>query len=160
MQDGLRNLRDLLKEDLADITKFITNPPSGLVTFKRIAAQFSVGGTIAGLTGVSLNYILHYGEYPDTRGQTTTATAAATPTVSTATPTSWLLSTVSGTSREAFEDFVSKLPDGGSGRRMIYPALNRQYYVGEMTLEEAKAVSKNPIVDQLGSNDPFPIDRD
>lgn len=154
MQDGLNNLRDLLKGDLSDITKFITNPPGGLRDFKRIAAQFGVGGTIAGFTGVSLNYIIHYNDHG---GQQTTATATATATssASTATPSEWVLNTVLGTSREAFEDFVSTLPDRGKGERIIFPVLDYQTYVGIMTLEDAKAVSKNPIVDQIGSNDPM-----
>lgn len=166
MQDGLSNLRDLLKGDLSDITGFITNPPGGFVDFKRIAAQFAVGGIILGLTEVSLNYIIHYGDHDnnsnsdnnDNRGHQTTATATATSATSTATPTAWLLNTVRGTSREAFEDFVSKLPDHGKGNRIIYPALNYQNYVGKMTLEEAKAVSKYPIVDQIVSNDPMDED--
>lgn len=169
MQDGLNNLADLLKGDLSDITRFITNPPSGLVDFKRIAAQFGVGGTIVGLTGVTFNFIIHRGDHNGNgdgngndgnngnRGQQTTATASATATSSTskATPTEWLLNTVRGTSRAAFEDFVSTLPDRGKGKRIIYPKLKYQNYVGKMTLDEAKAVSKNPIVDQIGSNDPM-----
>lgn len=168
MQDGLTNLRDLLKGDLSDITSFITNPPSGLKDFKRIAAQFGVGGTILGLTGVSLNYIIHHGDHSNdgnssnedngNRGHQTAATATtatATSSTSTATPTKWLLNTMRGTSREAFEDFVSKLPDQGSGKRIIFPTLNYQNYVGKMTLQEAKAVSKYPIVDQIGANDPM-----
>lgn len=165
MQNGLNNLRDLLKGDLADIRRFITNPPSGLADFKRIAAQFGVGGTIIGVTGVSLNYIIHYGDHKngnndnnnnndnnDNRGDQNKATASATSSTSTATatPLSWLFNTVPGTSRESFEDFVSKLPDGGSGIRIIFPRQNYQNYVTEMTLEEAKAVSKEAIIDQMG----------
>lgn len=163
MQDGLKNLRDLLKADLTDIAKFITNPPKGLVDFKRIAAQFAVGGTIAGLTGVSLDYVLHYGgnhNNQDAQGNQHTPTAAATVTSSTATPTAWLLNTVFGTSREQFEAFVSKLPDRGSGERIIYPAVGYQNYVTKMTLEQAKAASKNPIVDQVYPNDPVDVDMD
>ncbi|MCJ1427877.1 hypothetical protein MMC29_005783, partial [Sticta canariensis] len=165
MQDGLNNLRDLLRGDLSDIKRFISNPPSGLKDFKRIAAQFGVGGTFVGLTGISLNYIVHYGDHKNNGGNdnndsgsqhtATTQTGTATLSTSTATPTAWLLNTVPGTSREAFEDFVSKLPDHGSGRRIIFPALNYQNYVAKMTLEEAKAVSKYPIVDQIGANDPM-----
>ncbi|MCJ1467350.1 hypothetical protein MMC07_005974 [Pseudocyphellaria aurata] len=161
LQDGLNNLRDLLKGDLSDITKFITNPPGGLKDFKRIAAQFGAGGTIVGLTGVSLNYIIHYGDQNSNKdnnnngGQQTTATATATASTNKATPTSWLLNTVRGTSRETFEDFVGKLPDRGKGERIIFPRLNYQNYLGKMSLEEAKAVSKNPIVDQIGANDPM-----
>ena len=165
MQDGLNNLRDLLRGDLSDIKRFISNPPSGLVDFKRIAAQFGIGGTLVGLTGVSLNYIVHYGDHKNdggndnnnSGGQHTAATQTGTATLSTsiATPTAWLLNTVLGTSKEAFEDFVSKLPDHGSGRRIIFPALKYQNYIAKMTLEEAKAVSKYPIVDQIGANDPM-----
>lgn len=172
MQNGLKNLRDLLKTDLTDIAKFITNPPKGLVDFKRIAAQFAVGGTIAGLTGVSLDYVLHYSDRDDNgnggnigtdnsqdaQGNQHTPTAAATVTSSTATPTAWLLNTVFGTSRESFEAFVSKLPDRGSGKRIIFPAVGYQNYVTKMTLEEAKAASKNPIVDQVYPNDPVDVD--
>lgn len=60
-----------------------------------------------------------------------------------------------GTSLEEFEDFVRKLPDKGTGRRIIYPSLGYQNYVGKMTLEEAKLVSKYPIGDQIGPNDPM-----
>ena len=165
MLDGLNNLRDLLRGDLSDITRFISDPPSGLKDFKRIAAQFGVGGTLVGLAGVSLDYIFHYGDRKhnegnnnnDSGGQHTAATqtGTATSSTSTATPTAWVLNTVRGTSREAFEDFVSKLPDHGSGRRIIFPALKYQNYVAKMTLEEAKAVSKYPIVDQIGANDPM-----
>ena len=164
MQDGLSNLRDLLKADLSDITRFITNPPKGFTDFKRIASQFVVGGSIAGLTGVSLDYIIHYGGHNnkgnnDGRNGQNTASATAVVSSSTATPTAWLLNTVRGTSREAFENFVGKLPDRGSGKRIIFPRLGYQNYVGKMTLEEAKEVSKNPIVDQIGANLPM-IDPD
>ena len=164
MVDGLNNLRDLLRGDLSDITRFISDPPSGLKDFKRIAGQFGAGGTLVGLTGVSINYILHYGDHKNdggndnnSGGQHTAASPTGTRTSSTsaATPTEWLLNTVLGTSREAFEDFVSKLPDHGSGRRIIFPALKYQNYVTKMTLDEAKAVSKIPIVDQIGANDPM-----
>lgn len=162
MQNGLNNLRDLLRGDLADISRFITNPPSGLMDFKRIAAQFGVGGTIVGLTGVSLNYIIHYGDDKngnsdnnDNRGDQNKATASATSSTSTGTPRSWLFNTVPGTSRESFENFVSKLPDGGSGRRIIYPRLGYQNYVTKMSFEEAEEVSKDPIIDQIGPNDPI-----
>lgn len=150
MRAGLNNLQDLLKRDLSDIKRFSANPPSGLVEFRRIAAQFDKGGTVHGLIGVSLELIVHYGagnKNGDNREQQSAATA---------TPTSWLLGTVRGTSRVAFEDFVSKLPDQGNGKRIIFPALNYQNYVTKMTLE-AKAVSKNPIVDQLGSNEPMRV---
>ena len=160
MHHGLRNLRDLLKADLADIKRFITNPQNGLADFKRIANQFGACGTIAGFTGVSLNYILHYADYTDTGDQRTAATAKATATVSRTTPTSWLLTTVLGTSIQAFEDFVAKLPDGGSGHRIVFSRLKHQSYVAKMTLEEAQAVSKDPIVDQLGSNEPMVMDGD
>lgn len=166
MQDGLNNLRDLLKEDLSDVTRFISDPRSGLTDFKRIAAQFGVDGTVTGLIGVSLNFIIHYGDRNDdgkdsnnSGGHQTTATATATSSTGTTTPTSWLLFTMPGTSREAFEDFVSNLPDRGSGERTVFPSLDYQNYVGKMTLEEAKEVSKNPIVDQIGSNEPI-IDED
>lgn len=165
MQDGLNNIRDLLSADLSDIKRFISNPPRGLADFKRIAAQFGVGGTLVGLTGVSLNYLIHYGDHKndggndniDSAGQLTAATqtGTATSSTSTATPTAWLLNTVRGTSMEDFEDFIKKLPDQGSGRRIIFPALKYQNYVAKMTLEEAKAVSKYPIVDQIGANDPM-----
>lgn len=168
MQDGLKNLRDLLKGDLSDIVRFINRPPSGLVDFKRIAAQFGVGGTIIGLAGVSLNYIIHYGDNNNgtngnngndgnnnNGGQQTTATATATSSTSTPEPTEWLLNTVPGTSREAFEDFVNKLPDHGSGERIIFPNLPWQNYVTKMTLEQAKEASKVPIVDQISANDPI-----
>ena len=160
MQDGLRNLRGLLKLDHIDITRFITRPQSGYVNFQRIAAQFAVGGAITITVGVSLDYILHYdnngnGNSIYGHGYQHTTTTTATESISTAEPKSWLLNTVPGTSREAFEDFVSKLPDRGSGKRIVFPHMKYQYYVAKMTLEEAKAVSKLPIVDQLGSNEPM-----
>lgn len=166
MQDGLNNLRDLLKGDLSDITRFITNPPSGLQDFRRIAAQFGVGGTILGLSGVSLNYIIHYSDHNSNGnnnddnqnhrngGQQATPTGETPTTTTTASHTEWLLNTVPGTSREEFEAFVSKLPDHGGGERIIYPALGYQNYVAKMTVEQAKLVSKYPIVDQMGPNDP------
>lgn len=142
MQHGLNNLRDLLKEHSSDITSFIANPPSGVEDFKRIAAQFGEGGMITVLSGVSLDYIIHYGDPKnhDIRDDQAAATA---------TLPSWIIMTVPWTSKEAFEDFVSKLPDHGSGRRMIYPSFGAQNYVTRMTLEEAKAASKDAIVDQL-----------
>ena len=161
----MKNLRELLRADLSDIKRFILNPPSGLKDFKRIAAQFGAGGTLVGLAGVSLDYIIHYGDHKHNGGNNNndngdqhtaaTQTGTATSSTSTATPTAWLLNTVRGTSREAFEDFVNKLPDRGSGRRIIFPALKYQNYVAKMTLEEAKAVSKYLIVDQISANDPM-----
>lgn len=168
MQDGLHNLRDLLKVDLADMTRFITHPPSGLVDFKRIAAQYDGDGTAKRLLGVSLGYIIHYGDhrYNDNggnhssnhgQGNQHTTPPSATETSSTAEPKSWLLNTVRGTSREDFEAFVGKLPDRGNGRRIIYPAVGYQNYATKMTLEQVKAVSKDPIVDQVASNEPVRV---
>lgn len=163
MQDGLRNLGGLLKLDHIDITRFITRPQSGFVNFQRIAAQFAVGGAITMTVGVSLDYIIHYhnngnGYSIGGHGNQHTTATTATESISTAEPKSWLLNTVPGTSREAFEDFVSKLPDRGSGRRIVYPHMNHQYYVAKLTLEEANAVSKLTIVDQLGSNERIRFD--
>lgn len=160
MQDGLSNLRDLLRADLSDIVRFVTNPPSGLIDFKRIAAQFGVGGTITALTGVSINFIVHYDhkdshQNNDAGGRSPTGTATAVLSSSLPTPTEWLLNTVPGTSVDAFEAFIKKLPDRGSGERIVFPQLDHQHYVGKMTLEEAKAVSKILIVDQITPNDPL-----
>lgn len=109
------------------------------------------------MTGASITgFILNFHE----SATTTTAQASATSSTSssTATPSEWLLNTVPGTSLDDFEAFVQKLPDRGAGRRITYPELNYQNYIGKMTLDQARMVNTNPIVDQISANDPIDDD--
>lgn len=79
--------------------------------------------------------------------------SATTTSTSTATPSQWILNTVPGTTQSEFETFIQTLPDKGIGRRIVYDTADHQWYAGSMTLDEAKIVSRVPIVDQIVSNE-------
>lgn len=80
---------------------------------------------------------------------TPTASTSASSSSNAAEPTEWILNTVPGTSVEAFDKFIKTLPDRGEGRRIVFPELPDQVYVGLMTKAEAEEINRNPIVDQL-----------
>lgn len=113
-----------------------------------------VGGGSIAVAGASVTgFILNFHE----SATATTAQASTTSSTSssTATPSEWLLNTVPGTSLDDFEAFVQKLPDRGAGRGIAYPELNYQNYIGKMTLDQARIVNNNPIVDQISANEPL-----
>lgn len=104
------------------------------------------------ITGFILNF------HESATSTTTQTSATSSTSSSTATPSEWLLNTIPGTSLDDFEAFVQKLPDRGTGRRITYPELKYQNYIGKMTLDQARIVNANPIVDQISANDPIDDD--
>ncbi|KAL9019778.1 MAG: hypothetical protein Q9185_002922 [Variospora sp. 1 TL-2023] len=92
---------------------------------------------------------------PSQTSRIPSAPSATSTSTSTSSPLPWVLNTRSGTSLVAFKAFIQKLPDGGSGRQIVYESLTTQFYVTSMTFEEALIVHAFPIVDQMVENTPM-----
>ncbi|KAL8974023.1 MAG: hypothetical protein Q9197_001743 [Variospora fuerteventurae] len=92
---------------------------------------------------------------PSQTSRIPSAPSATSTSTSTSSPLPWVLNTRPGTSLVAFKAFIQKLPDGGSGRQIVYESLTTQFYVTSMTFEEALIVHAFPIVDQMVENTPM-----
>jgi len=155
-QSGARNLAQLALDITNDVASNLIDIKRRLQAIQRAHTLLVHGGSIVVVGASVTGFILNFHESATTT--TTQASTTSSTSSSTATPSEWLLNTVPGTSLDDFEAFVQKLPDRGAGRRITYPELNYQNYIGKMTLGQARIVNTNPIVDQISANDPLDDD--
>lgn len=150
-QSGARNLAQLALDITNDIASNLIDIKRRLQAIQRAHTVLVQGGSIVVAGAAVTGFILNFHESATLT--TAQASAASSTSSSTAIPSEWLLNTVPGTSLDDFEAFVQKLPDRGAGRRITYPKLNYQNYIGKMTLDQARVVNTYPIVDQISAND-------
>ena len=141
MKSGFGNLLKLIRDVSDGFAPYFFSAARGVSQYPKLATQ------LVAIDLTALILVVNWHRYP---ASTTTSSAASSS--NTGTPSEWILNTVPGTSIDAFEKFIGSLPDKGAGRRIIYPHLPDQGYVGKMTLAEAQDVSRNPIVDQITPN--------
>ncbi|KAL8781313.1 MAG: hypothetical protein Q9213_006062 [Squamulea squamosa] len=67
-------------------------------------------------------------------------------------PNEWILNTIPGTSVKDFQAFIKGLPDRGAGRQIVTGGHITHRYVGKWTLDEARIIARDPIVDTMASN--------
>ena len=151
-QSGARNLLTLAVDLASDVGQSLSNPSSWINIFRRTHPRLVQGGSILAVAAPIIGFILNFHESPTLTSATASASAGTSS--STAIPSQWLMNTVPGTTVSDFESFIKTLPDGGSGRRIVYETADHQWYVGRMSLEQAQDVSKHPIIDQIVSNGP------
>ncbi|KAL8955509.1 MAG: hypothetical protein Q9193_006671, partial [Seirophora villosa] len=151
-QSALRGAVKTIGSTLSQLRGCVSRPGACQNAYQTIAGVL-LGGSIGGPLAFIYNY----------DGTATSPTLASNaPSAPTATPTGsdpeeWLISTCPGTSLKEFQAFIKALPDQGSGRQILFPAIDDQGYVTKMTREEAEIVNNDPIVDFIMSNQPFKI---
>lgn len=79
-------------------------------------------------------------------------TTSTTSSSASATPTQYMINSKKGTSATTFKNYISTLPDGGSGTLSNYPFLDWQYYITNLTSEQAKEVASQSFVDWVYQN--------
>ncbi|KAL8772318.1 MAG: hypothetical protein Q9209_002530 [Squamulea sp. 1 TL-2023] len=67
-------------------------------------------------------------------------------------PNEWILNTIPGTSVKDFQAFIKGLPDRGAGRQIVTGGHITHRYIGKWTLDEARIIARDPIVDTMASN--------
>lgn len=149
VRSGLGNLIDAVFDDTTGLGQWATSTSKGLKQLPKLATQLAGVAGGFGATGGVLLAISQWHPTSPAQKHRKPDPASLTLSSSTSKPTAWILNTVPGTSVKAFDAFIKTLPDKGAGRRIVYPHLSDQCYIGKMTLAQAKLVSKIPIVDQL-----------
>ncbi|KAL8728048.1 MAG: hypothetical protein Q9166_005648 [cf. Caloplaca sp. 2 TL-2023] len=150
-QNGLKAGAKAISDRLSQLRGCVNKPGTCQNIYQTVAGAL-IGGTIAS----PLTYIITYRGTAISPTQASKVPSLATvTTTSTATPSSWVLNTVPGTSVEAYKAFIQSLPDRGRGRQMIYGGKITHAYTGTWTLDEAKMIAKNPICDTMCSNAPM-----
>ncbi|KAL8962059.1 MAG: hypothetical protein Q9183_005210 [Haloplaca sp. 2 TL-2023] len=147
-QGALRSAREGLLKLIPGVRTTLSRPGP--------YAKTAFAGVLASLVAneVAMQALIYHEGSP-TKASQAAKPPTASPTASPSSePTSWIFNTRVGTSRETFDKFIKSLPDKGSGRPIIYPSMDYQWYVTRMTREEAMVVHQASIVDQLVSNRP------
>lgn len=147
IQNANRLLYTELQDTLNDIARFITRPPQGLQSLKKRAPAYVAGGAVVGLLAKGPSAVV--GFHPKA-----TSPGPSQPTETTkGEDDEFVLLTVPGTTVEAFHKFIPNLPDKGIGEKVYYDWPSRyQTYLGHMTLEQAKTVNQDPIVNMIAPN--------
>ncbi|KAL8830646.1 MAG: hypothetical protein Q9170_005645 [Blastenia crenularia] len=150
VQNANRALYTELSDTLNEIAQFITRPPQGLQSLKKRAPAYLAGGAVLGLLAKGPSAVI--GFQPQTKASQVSP-APSQPTETDASKEEYILSTVPGTTVEAFQKFIADLPDKGIGSKIYcdWPTMY-QYYTGKMTLEEALIINRAPIVNAMGPN--------
>ena len=146
-QTALRSARDGLVKLIPGIRSTLSRPGPYVKT--------AFAGVLASLVAndVVMQALIYYGGSPTKASQAAKPPTPASPSASPSSePGSWMFNTRVGTSKKTFDKFIKSLPDKGSGRQIIYPSMDYQWYVTRMTREEALVVHRAPIVDQLVPN--------
>ncbi|KAL8797125.1 MAG: hypothetical protein Q9195_000592 [Heterodermia aff. obscurata] len=164
-KSSLGNLIDLLRTTPGEFAQWISKPPTGLTDYRKIAAYLVGAESAGGIAAAAIRQIIQsplVASSSSSKSKTVggnlsskTATSTSSSSSASTTPRAWTLNTIPGTSISAFESFVESLPDKGTGRRYTYSALDYQDYTGTWTLEQARIIAKNPLVDQMYPNDPM-----
>ncbi|KAL8935604.1 MAG: hypothetical protein Q9216_005340 [Gyalolechia sp. 2 TL-2023] len=149
IQNANRALYTELQDTLNDIARFITRPPQGLQSLKKRAPAYAAGGAVVALLAKGPSAVIGF----HTQTKATSASPAPAEVTETKGADEFFLTTVPGTTVEAFQKFIEGLPDKGIGRKGYLEWPSRyQTYVTRMTLEEAKVVNQIPIVNVIGPN--------
>ncbi|KAL8755068.1 MAG: hypothetical protein Q9199_003889, partial [Rusavskia elegans] len=148
-QAALKTAAKSVADGLNQLRRCIQTPGICKNTYDTVAGLLA-GGTIGGplfwlytYTGSSVSPSQTLKGRPPPAGVVTTNTA---------TPSSWVLNTVPGTSVEAYKAFIQTLPDRGKGEQIIFGGAISHAYVGTWTLNEAKIISRDPVCDTMSSN--------
>lgn len=187
--DGtLINTAEHLQSDTLDFGKMINNVgplmKSKLTirnakTLAKLSAPIVTGGIGTLLKKlIAWSYANTYSLTITPLGQSTTITQIAPIPKRTSSSTStekpkatpaaelYCINTVPGTTQAEYEDFVSSLPDGGTGLRINYPTIDWQVYGSRLTPAQALDVSKHPVVrsiyidsfiEETGSGDSYHV---
>ncbi|KAL8964454.1 MAG: hypothetical protein Q9197_006920, partial [Variospora fuerteventurae] len=148
-QSALRGAVKSIGSTLSQLRGCVSTPGACQNAYQTVAGVL-LGGSIGG----PLAYIYNYDDNAIRPTQTSKGSSPPTvTTTSTATPTSWIFNTVPGTSIAAFKSFIQTLPDRGVGEQIIFGRDISHAYVGTWTLNEARIIAQDPIVDMMSSNE-------
>ncbi|KAL9628273.1 MAG: hypothetical protein Q9164_007339, partial [Protoblastenia rupestris] len=151
IRESLHKMKDIIKKDSMDLGHAAKKPTDHIKLFKEISHKYRGSDSkIMLLESTGMTAITEWKkvDHKATMGTKKPGAPAAT-TTKEPERIKWLLNTVPGTSMEHFEAFIGKLPDKGAGKRITFPSLRYQHYVGKMTQNEAHVVSKHSIIDQI-----------
>ncbi|KAL8716705.1 MAG: hypothetical protein Q9225_005989 [Loekoesia sp. 1 TL-2023] len=155
IQNANRALYTELKDTLNDIARFLTRPPQGLQSLKKRAPAYIAGGAVIGFLAKGPSAVIGFQPHAKT---TKASSAPSQSTNSKDDDNEWFFNTVPGTTKEEFQKFITSLPDKGIGpKTYIDWPVRYQTYVAKLTLEQAKAVNRELIVDQLVANKRVPV---
>ncbi|KAL8866340.1 MAG: hypothetical protein Q9174_006363 [Haloplaca sp. 1 TL-2023] len=145
-QSALRSARDGLLKLIPGIRSTLSQPgPYAKTAFAGVLASLVANDVV-------MQALIYYEGSPTKASQAAKPPTAAPSASPSSEPREWIFNTVVGTSKEEFDKFIKSLPDKGSGRQIIYPSMNYQWYVTRMTKKEAMVVHRATIVDQLVPN--------
>ena len=147
-QKALRAASSALEDLIPQARRCLSSAPC----LKTVIAVLTTAKTIEIVLN-PINWIILYNPTAVKASQTPASSASAPEPTNTEGPMNWYLNTVPGTSVKDFQTWIKTLPDKGLGRQSVFETSNYQGYVGRWTLNEAKIINEDPIVDMQVCND-------